>query len=207
MVQGVGAVRHDHAPRPMCEGFSTRQRHLVPVLWANVIGEHVPKFGRGQPCEAAQLWNIRTELFRLKGSRDRARGVIHLRSDRPPSVDDVDVGEALFVGAGRRGVGGDLRLGRLKDVETQDAIHTVADVVPVDELQRDVLGGRSRKDPALEHRWTAFGLQFNAHAVPLVGVHGTSKASTSMKRSLVVPGAGLEPATFGCLRHRRLVRS
>ena len=83
----------------------------------------------------------------------------------------------------------------------------MADVVAVDEFQGEVLRGGRWKDPALEDGRAAFGVQFDAHSVPRGGFHGSGVRSTSMKRSLVVPGAGLEPATFGCLRHRRLVRS
>ena len=80
----------------------------------------------------------------------------------------------------------------------------LADVVSVDHLEvrcRPLPQG----EPFLEHRGATSPHRTRTRSP--VGVHEAARPSPSMKRSLVVPGAGLNSATFGCLRHRRLVRS
>ena len=68
----------DNAPASIFKGLGASLRNNVPVLWANVVAEHVSNLDRIKLSDACQLGNGIKHFFRFKFRFNSTRCVIHL---------------------------------------------------------------------------------------------------------------------------------
>jgi hypothetical protein len=99
-VQGVGSVGDHDASATFCESIGASSGDQVPMLWANVIAEHVPDFDGVQSSKRRQFGQRIQKFVRLKSRFNRTGSVVHFGSDGASRVDETDAGEVVACGLG-----------------------------------------------------------------------------------------------------------
>ena len=81
----------------------------------------------------------------------------------------------------------------------------MANIVAVCEFNRDMIGDSRWQNDAFNFGLTIQCGQFESNSISHLRTlcHGGWNGFQPFNNAMVVPGAGLEPATFGCLRHHK----